>query len=109
MINTKLIKDLRETEKLSIKQLAKMTELSVSYLYQVERGDKEPSLGALNKISKALNTPTSAFLGNHEAVNKFFVNRVDLEKNKSTYIHNLRYYHKKLIYFFQDHHKYYHL
>lgn len=94
MINTKLIKDIRESAKMSIKQLADHTKLSTSYLYQVERGDKEPSLSALNKISKALNTPTSAFLGNHEAVNNFFINRVDPKKNKSTYVHNLEHYHK---------------
>jgi len=53
------LKHYRKIKKMSIKQLSKCTNLSASYLYQVERGDKEPSFSALNKIAKALDTNTA--------------------------------------------------
>ncbi|KAA8674470.1 helix-turn-helix domain-containing protein [Clostridium sp. HV4-5-A1G] len=64
MINTKLIKKIRERKGIPIKELAEQTGLSRSYLYQVERGDKDPSLSALKKISMALHVDIYQFFDN---------------------------------------------
>ncbi|TDA69440.1 MAG: transcriptional regulator [Clostridia bacterium] len=56
------IRQLREDRGLSLAELAQQTQLSVSYLSEIERGAKTPSLKTLEKIAGGLNTPRSQLL-----------------------------------------------
>ncbi|WP_338832993.1 hypothetical protein MHLNE_18350 [Moorella humiferrea] len=51
------IRELREERGYSLHDLAKKASISVSYLSEIERGAKKPSLKTLDKIAKALNYP----------------------------------------------------
>lgn len=51
------IRSLRRTKGLSQEQLALRAEINASYMGQVERGEKNPTIDVLNKISQALQTP----------------------------------------------------
>ncbi|GEA16250.1 MAG: hypothetical protein PWR22_2341 [Moorella sp. (in: firmicutes)] len=53
----KRIRELREERGYSLQDLAKKAEVSVSYLSEIERGAKKPSLKTLDKIAVALNLP----------------------------------------------------
>lgn len=55
MIDNKLIRDLRQRRNLTLQELAQRAGLSVSYLSEVERGKKQPSLETIEKLSTALN------------------------------------------------------
>jgi len=55
----KRIRELRKKKNLKLEDLAQKTGLSLSYISLVERGLKNPSLKALEKIAKAFNVPTS--------------------------------------------------
>lgn len=55
MIDGKLIRDTRKCRNLSLQDLAKKASISVSYLSEIERGKKQPSLETVNKLSQALN------------------------------------------------------
>ncbi len=57
----KKILDIRLTRKVSLRDLAKHTGLSRSFLSQVEHGKTSPSISSLEKIAKALNTPLGRF------------------------------------------------
>jgi len=57
----KKILDIRLTGKVSLRDLAKHTGLSGSFLSQVEHGKTSPSISSLEKIAKALNTPLGRF------------------------------------------------
>lgn len=56
------IRQLREERGLSLQELAGRTQLSVSYLSEIERGAKTPSLKTLEKIAGGLNVPRSQML-----------------------------------------------
>lgn len=58
------IKDIRVKKKISQGSLAETLEISQSYLSQVERGRKKPSLELLEKISKKLEIPVFYFMLN---------------------------------------------
>ncbi|MBE3581885.1 MAG: transcriptional regulator [Thermoanaerobacteraceae bacterium] len=51
------IRQLREERGYSLQDLARRAELSVSYLSEIERGTKKPSLKTLERIAGALNVP----------------------------------------------------
>ena len=51
------IRQLRRTKGLSQEQLALRAEINASYMGQVERGEKNPTIDVLSKISIALQTP----------------------------------------------------
>lgn len=53
--------DIRLTGKVSLRDLAKHTGLSRSFLSQVEHGKTSPSISSLEKIAGALNTPLGHF------------------------------------------------
>ncbi|CEP66453.1 Cro/C1-type helix-turn-helix domain [Moorella glycerini] len=53
----KRIRELREERGYSLQDLASKAEVSVSYLSEIERGAKKPSLKTLEKIARALNFP----------------------------------------------------
>ncbi|NLW07604.1 MAG: helix-turn-helix domain-containing protein [Clostridia bacterium] len=58
----KRIRELREERGYSLQELAQKASVSVSYLSEIERGAKGPSLKTLQKISKALNYPQEQLL-----------------------------------------------
>lgn len=53
----KTIKDIRQEKKLSQEQLAKHCGISQTYLSQIERNQKEPTLTALKAIAISLEIP----------------------------------------------------
>lgn len=57
----KLIKALRVGKKMTLKQIAEKTELSISFLSQVERSKSSVTLESLKKISEALDVSPSTF------------------------------------------------
>lgn len=56
-INGEKIRSYREERGLTLAELAQKADISISYLSELERGTKQPSLKSLNKISTALNIP----------------------------------------------------
>ena len=59
-IVAKNIKRLREEKKLSMDELAKLSGVSKSMLAQIERGDGNPTLSTLWKISNGMKVPFDA-------------------------------------------------
>lgn len=55
------LKKLRKERKLTLKELADRTDVSISFLSQVERGKSSVTLESLRKIADALNVAPSAF------------------------------------------------
>lgn len=51
------IRALREQRGYTLQELARRTSLSLSYLSEIERGSKKPSLKTMEKIASALNVP----------------------------------------------------
>ncbi|REK75844.1 helix-turn-helix domain-containing protein [Paenibacillus paeoniae] len=51
------IRALRRAKGLSQEQLALRADINASYMGQVERGDKNPTIDVLNRIAAALHTP----------------------------------------------------
>lgn len=51
------IREFRKSQKLTIKELAELSDLSISYISQIERGEIDPSLSALRKIAHAMQIP----------------------------------------------------
>ena len=51
------IRNIRKSKGLSQEQLALRAEINASYMGQVERGEKNPTIDVLGKIAIALNTP----------------------------------------------------
>lgn len=56
-IKGELIRQLREDKNLTLVELSQKAGLSVSYISEIERGSKKPSLKTLEKIARALNIP----------------------------------------------------
>ena len=56
------IKFCRQQKRFSIPDLAEKSGISVSHISLLERGKREPSLGALEKICRALNVPLSVLI-----------------------------------------------
>lgn len=57
------IKELREKTKMSRNDFAKVAGISASYLSEIERGLKQPTLNILNKISEAFDIKISEIIG----------------------------------------------
>lgn len=55
------MRDLRKAKKMTLKQLAQKTDLSVGYLSQLEREQAVPSIRALSAIARALGVNVSWF------------------------------------------------
>lgn len=83
------IKEKRMELDMSQKTLADLTDLSPGFLSQVERGQTEPSITSLRKISKALNVAIFYFLMNDEekkaVVRKNERQRLDFHNSHMTY------------------------
>lgn len=65
MLGTR-IREMRQGKSLTLSELAEKTQLTASYISQVERDLIDPSLTSLRKISKALDAPIYAFLSSDE-------------------------------------------
>lgn len=52
----------RKLAKLSLRELAALSDVSNAYLSQLERGLHQPSMRVLTQVAKALGMPTEAFL-----------------------------------------------
>jgi len=59
----KKVRELRSENKLTLKQLAERTNLSVSLISQIERAESAASISTLNKIVSALNISLKEFFG----------------------------------------------
>lgn len=61
-----ILKKLRKERKLTLKDLAEQTGVSISFLSQVERGKSSVTLESLRKIADALNVDPSVFFSESE-------------------------------------------
>ncbi|PYZ95776.1 DNA-binding protein [Alteribacter lacisalsi] len=64
MTESELAKQIRHTRKkqgYTLKELSERTELSISFLSQVERGSSSPAISSLKKIADALEVPITSF------------------------------------------------
>ena len=83
------IKDLRNRQRVTLKELAEKTGLTTSFLSQLERDLVSPSVSSLEKIAQALNTKVGYFFEREEGKELIFVKRgmgkkvIDKEKNIS--------------------------
>ena len=59
------IREYRKKQKLTMKELAERTGLSIGYISQVERGETEPSLSSLRKIAGEFDVPVYVLLDDH--------------------------------------------
>jgi len=69
------IKDLRIQQRITLKELAKKTGLTTSFLSQLERDLTSPSVGSLEKIAEALNTKVGYFFEMEEQKELVFVKK----------------------------------
>ncbi len=58
----KAIKLCRVQKNMSQSELAKLADISVSYLSLLERGKRDPSFSTVQKISEAINIPASILI-----------------------------------------------
>lgn len=70
----KRVKSLRTAKKLSQEKLAELSGLHSTYIGQIERGEKSPTIESIYKISEGLNISLSDFFKN-----------VDCKTNEKTY------------------------
>lgn len=83
------IRDLRIQQRITLKDLAKKTELTASFLSQLERDLTSPSVSSLEKIAQALNTKVGYFFEREEAKELIFIKKgigkriIDKEKGIS--------------------------
>lgn len=84
------IKDLRIQQRVTLKDLAKKTGLTTSFLSQLERDLTSPSVSSLEKIAQALDTKVGYFFEREEQKELVFVKRgmgkkfLDKEKHISS-------------------------
>ncbi|MFZ2603257.1 MAG: XRE family transcriptional regulator [Candidatus Omnitrophota bacterium] len=69
------IKDLRIQQRITLKDLAKKTGLTTSFLSQLERDLTSPSVSSLEKIAQALNTKIGYFFGREEEKELIFIKK----------------------------------
>ena len=60
------IRKIREEQGYTLSQLAEKAKISISYLSEIERGSKKPTLATLNKITLALNVSPSLVLSQRD-------------------------------------------
>ena len=58
----RIIKDFRQRRGLSLSQVARKSEIDKSYLSKIENEKRDPSLGSLHKISKAIDVPLNILI-----------------------------------------------
>ena len=69
------IKDLRTRQRVTLKGLAEKTELTTSFLSQIERDLVSPSVRSLEKIAQALNTKVGHFFEREETKELIFIKK----------------------------------
>jgi transcriptional regulator with XRE-family HTH domain len=69
------IKDLRIQQRITLKELAKRTGLTTSFLSQLERDLTSPSVSSLEKIAQALNTKVGNFFERDDKKELIFVKK----------------------------------
>lgn len=69
------LKNLRKERKLTLKDLAEQTGVSISFLSQVERGKSSVTLESLKKIADALSVNPSVFFANDDPQDELNVRR----------------------------------
>lgn len=69
------IKELRIRQRVTLKELAKKTNLTTSFLSQLERDLSSPSVSSLEKIAEALNTKVGYFFEREEGKGLIFVKK----------------------------------
>ncbi|HHW03113.1 MAG TPA: helix-turn-helix transcriptional regulator [Thermoanaerobacterales bacterium] len=82
----KKIRQIRQKQNLTQEELGEKANLHYSYIGQMERGDKIPSLKTLNKIAKALNVSLDYIL---EGPIKYSVDSA-AENSINEFVHILR-------------------
>ena len=65
----KRIKEVRTKKDLTLRELSKKVDISISFLRDIENERSNPSLERLKDISKALDTPVSYFLEEQSRTN----------------------------------------
>lgn len=60
------IREIRQSKLLTLNEIAEKTQLTASYLSQIERNIIDPSLSSLRKISVALEVPIYTFLASED-------------------------------------------
>ena len=76
------IKDLRTRQRITLKQLARKTGLTTSFLSQLERDLTSPSINSLEKIAEAMGMKVGYFFEDEDRKELIFVKRcVDQDKN----------------------------
>ncbi|MCX7720256.1 MAG: helix-turn-helix domain-containing protein [Dictyoglomus thermophilum] len=80
----KRIRETRKKRNMKLEDLAEKTGLSLSYISLIERGLKNPSLKALERIAKAFNLPTSYFFSedNDETIETFLRTKTSLDEDE---------------------------
>ncbi|MDB0440799.1 helix-turn-helix domain-containing protein [Clostridioides difficile] len=56
------MRNIRKNKKKTLSDVSKLTDLSISYISQIERDAIEPSLSSLRKIAEVLDTPLYMFM-----------------------------------------------
>ncbi|WNS75169.1 cupin domain-containing protein [Bacillus sp. DTU_2020_1000418_1_SI_GHA_SEK_038] len=84
------IKELRKDKRLTLKQIAEKTNLSISFLSQLEHGKTSATLESLKKISESLDVYPSYFFSKPETksnsnIVRNIMNENDLQENKFIY------------------------
>ncbi|WP_102713822.1 helix-turn-helix domain-containing protein [Paenibacillus castaneae] len=74
------IRQLRKKRGLSQEQLALRADINASYMGQVERGEKNPTIDVLSKIATALQMPIE------QIVNVISITNTDADKGDSGYV-----------------------
>lgn len=69
------VKDLRNRQRVTLKELAKKTGLTTSFLSQLERDLTSPSISSLERIAEALNTKVGYFFEREETKELIFVKK----------------------------------
>ncbi|MBO8136766.1 MAG: helix-turn-helix transcriptional regulator [Desulfotomaculum sp.] len=57
----KRLKELRESKGFSVYKLSKLSEISSTYLHEIERGEKQPTVEKVSRICKALGITLAEF------------------------------------------------
>lgn len=69
------IRTYRKQRQLTIKELAALTDMSISYISQIERGEIDPSLSALRKIAGVFQVPLYMLLDDVEITDNLTMKR----------------------------------
>lgn len=62
----KRVKEIRKEKKLTLRELSKKVDISISFLSDIENGRSNPSLKRIKDIADALGTSVSVLLGEEE-------------------------------------------